>query len=412
MTVNPRVVSSELFQQRKKAASQVNSGLDDFSLVLGGPLYQIYLRTRLVKPPVELWMRRAIVIPLFAWLPLLLLSLISGTAIGGVEIPFLRDLDVHIRFLAALPLLIIAEPIVHKRMTPIVHQFIDRGIIAPEDEPRFNAIIDSTMRLRNSVTLEIVLLVISLFVGHWIWRHNVALDVSTWYAIKTGESTRLTLAGYWFAWISLPVARFILLRWYFRLFLWYRLLWQIQKLPLRLNLFHPDPGGGLGFLSGSLFAFAPVLQAHTVLLAALIGNRIWHTGANLLDFKLDTIGVMVYLLLLICTPLFFFMVHLSRARRRAAREFGILASHYVEDFRGKWTLHGLPRSEPILGNPDFQSLADLANGFQVVVQIQLVPLNKNNVIQLAAFLLLPFLPLLFTIMPIDQVLGKLLKIVL
>jgi hypothetical protein len=297
-------------------------------------------------------------------------------------------------------------------MKPLIHQFVDRGIVAPEDEARFNAIIDSTMRLRNSVTLEIILLVIAFVAGNWIWRQNLVLDVSTWYAVKSGASIQFTPAGFWFAWISLPIFRFILLRWYARLFLWYRFLWQIQRLPLRLNLFHPDRAGGLGFLSGSVFAFAPVLLAHTILLAGIIGNRILHAGARLPEFKLDILGVMVFLLLLIFTPLLFFVNHLGRARRTAFREYGILASHYVNDFRNKWTLHGLPRSEPILGSSDFQSLADLANGFEVVRQVRLTPVNKETFLRLAGILLLPLVPLLLTLMPLEELIRKILKIVL
>ena len=32
----------------------------DFSLVLGGPLYQLYLRSRLARPPLDLATRRTI----------------------------------------------------------------------------------------------------------------------------------------------------------------------------------------------------------------------------------------------------------------------------------------------------------------------------------------------------------------
>src|SRR5262245_8051715 len=32
----------------------------DFSIVLGGPLYQLYIRTRLARPPLELLIRRVL----------------------------------------------------------------------------------------------------------------------------------------------------------------------------------------------------------------------------------------------------------------------------------------------------------------------------------------------------------------
>ena len=57
----------------------MSNGVDDaesegFSLVLGGPLFQLLLRARLVKPPIDLAARRIVVISLVAWLPLLLLA--------------------------------------------------------------------------------------------------------------------------------------------------------------------------------------------------------------------------------------------------------------------------------------------------------------------------------------------------
>jgi hypothetical protein len=50
----------------------------DFSLVLGGPLYQLYLRTRLARAPIELLHRRIIAFVLITWVPLWLLTAIEG----------------------------------------------------------------------------------------------------------------------------------------------------------------------------------------------------------------------------------------------------------------------------------------------------------------------------------------------
>jgi hypothetical protein len=44
---------------------------EDLSLVIGGPLYQMYLRTRLLRPPVGQVERRIIAIAVVTWLPLL-----------------------------------------------------------------------------------------------------------------------------------------------------------------------------------------------------------------------------------------------------------------------------------------------------------------------------------------------------
>src|SRR6185436_17607496 len=103
----------------------------DFSLVLGGPLYQLFRRAHLTGDTLELIRRRILVIALVAWLPLLVLSVAEGHAWdGGVTMPFLCDVDVHVRFLIALPLLVLAEIVVHQRMRPVIRQFVERGLVA------------------------------------------------------------------------------------------------------------------------------------------------------------------------------------------------------------------------------------------------------------------------------------------
>jgi hypothetical protein len=43
-------------------------------------------------------------------------------------LPFLHDVEIHVRLLIALPLMIVAELIVHQRMRPVVAQFLERGL--------------------------------------------------------------------------------------------------------------------------------------------------------------------------------------------------------------------------------------------------------------------------------------------
>lgn len=384
----------------------------DFSLVLGGPLYQLFLRTRLVKPPLELAVRRIIGIPLLAWLPLLLLTTLAGQALGGVAVPFLLDLDAQLRFLGSLPLLIGAELIVHARLRVVVREFLDRGLIAPEDRSRLEGIVASAMRLRNSVILELLLLVLVFTGGHWLWSEHLTLDAATWYAVKTEGHAQLTPAGYWYAFVSLPIVRFIGFRWYFRLFIWYRFLWQVSRLKLRLNPLHPDRAGGLGFLDLSMYAFVPVLLAHTVLLSGVIGNRIWHVGAALPDFKLEIAGILLFLLLLVLAPLTFFFFQLAEAKRTGLREYGLLASQYVAAFRDRWITGQAPEKEALLGSADIQSLADLSNSYDVVHEMHLVPFSRHNIVQIALLSAVPLAPLALTMIPLEQMIDRALGIFL
>jgi hypothetical protein len=114
---------------------------------------------------------------------------------------------------------------------------------------------------------------------------------------------------------------------------------------------------------------------------------------------------------LVLVPLCFFLVRLERAGRKAKREYGILASRYVEDFHRKWIEERGAKGEPLLGTSDLQSLADLANAFTVVSDMRVVPLGRGTVVRLAVVLIFPLLPLALTMVPLDQIITRLIKLV-
>jgi len=386
----------------------------DFSVVLGGPLFQLVRRARLTGDALELLRRRIIVITLVAWLPLLLLSVLSGHAWGPeVRVPFLKDIEVHARLLVALPLLILAELVVHQRMRPVVRQFLERDLIAAGSREKFDAIVPAALRLRNSVVAEVLLLV-GIYIGVvFIFPRYGLLSVPTWYSTPVeGGGHRLYFAGWWYVYVSVPLFQFMLFRWYFRLCIWVRFLWQASRCELRLVPTHPDRAGGLGFLSLTAVAFAPLLAAHGALLAGFIANRIFFQGRTLLDFQIEIGVVLIFLLLAVLGPLLLFVPHLAKSRRNGLREYGTLAQRYVREFDDKWLRGAAPPGEPLVGSADIQSLADLANSFEVIRSMNTVPFTKNAVVQLAVIALLPVSPLVLTMISMDELLKRLLQVVL
>ena len=380
----------------------------DFSLVLGGPLYQMLWRAHLSGSVLELLGRRALVITLFAWLPLLLLSAFEGHLFGSQNLNFLYDIESHVRLLIALPLLILAELIVHRRIGPVVKGFLERGVVTVVDTPKFSAAIEAATRTRDSLWLEFGLMLFVLTVGHWIWRQGVAMRAASWYATPDRTGIHLTLAGYWFCFVSIPFFQFILLRWYLRLAIWFQLLWRVSRLNLRLLPTHPDRAGGIGFLGRSSYAFAPILFAQGTLLAGLIASRVLYQGESLMSFKLSLIALVGFFVLVILGPLIVFTPELARAKRRGLSEYGTLAAVYVADFHEKW-VRGGARGEDIMGTADIQSLADLGNSYAVVREMRLVPFALNDVVRLAITTAAPALPLLLTIMPLEELVTRLLK---
>jgi hypothetical protein len=381
----------------------------DFSLVLGGPLYQLFRRSHLSGDALELARQRIIIISLLAWLPLLVLSALEGQALGGsAAVPFLLDVEVHIRFLVVVPLFIAAELVVHQRMRFVVRQFLDRNLIPESAMTRFDAAIASAFRLRNSVLVEVLLIACVYIVGILIvWRQYTALATATWYAVPTAEGLKLSLSGMWFGYVSLPIYQFLLMRWYFRIFIWIRFLWQVSRIELSLVPTHPDRVGGLGFLANTVYAFTPLAVAHGAVVAGLIANRIFYLGAALPDFKIEIAVIVVFLLGIVLGPLLVFAPQLAQAKRTGNREYGTLAQRYVREFDAKWLHGGAPADEPLVGSGDIQSLADLGNSFEVVRTMQIAPITRDAIVRLAAATLVPIVPLLLTMMPLEELLKKL-----
>lgn len=389
-----------------------DGGQGDFSLVHGGPLYQLLLRSRLIRPPFGNVGWRTGVIAALAWLPLVPLTILSGRLAGGVNVPFLYDFEVHSRLLVSLPLMILAEMIVYVRMRGITAQFVERQIITAGVRPAFNALITSAMRLRNSLAVETTFLILVLLGGPYLWQHSLALSSDTWYATVTGAKLSHTPAGLWYAYVSVPIFQFILLRWYYRIFIWCRFLFQVSRLELNLVPMHPDRCCGLGFLSTIAAAFAPLLMAHSALISGFIANRIVHEGATLAAYKFELVGMAVVLLLVVLGPLCVFVPKLNEARLAGLRIYGRLASDYVVGFARKWTGGAAYDGEPLLGSADIQSLADLDNSFRIVREMSLAPFGKEAVIRFLVVIGLPLAPLALTVFSLEELIKRLVAVIL
>jgi hypothetical protein len=175
-------------QETKTSALESADGLKllrnlpEFSIVAGGPLFQSLRRVEPSGDKLKSLRRGIIIIPL--WLPLLVLSAVGGRLFGGsVAVPFLTDLEVHIRFLLALPLLLIAEVAVEQRLHAVPQEFLEENLIPENAIMRLVAAIKSTSRLCTSVLAEVLLIAFVYGVGILvIWRQYIALDTAAWYA--------------------------------------------------------------------------------------------------------------------------------------------------------------------------------------------------------------------------------------
>lgn len=358
--------------------------------------------------------RRVVVVVLLAWLPLLLLSATEGRLVDGTDVPFVRDIEAHVRMLIVIPLLLMAEVEARAFLPTVVQEFARRNLIPADAMPRYEAAVEAGSRLRNSAWAEAALLVLvyALFMGV-VWRQYGSIYASTWYSTRSGAGNDLSPAGWWYVTVSLPLVQFLILRWYLWIFAWARFQWQASRIPLRLVPTHPDRAGGLGFLEGSGYIFLMVAVAHGAIAAGPIASLIVFKGAALPEFVDELAMIVAWVIFVIYGPALFFSAQLMAAKKTGLFAFGRLAQRYVRDFDVKWLNgHSPPVNEPLIGSADIQSLADLGSAYGNVEGLRLLPMSYIAVLRLAAITLVPVAPLLLTMVPLNELLLRLFSIAL
>jgi hypothetical protein len=112
-------------------------------------------------------------------------------------------------------------------------------------------------------------------------------------------------------------------------------------------------------------------------------------------------------------PLFLFSSRLFEVQRRGLLEYGALANQYTRSFDRKWIRGEAPEGEALIGSSDIQSLADLANSFQVIREMRPAPIDLwLTVAPMVACAVAPLLPLALTVLPFAEIIAKIIKIML
>jgi len=380
--------------------------LDDFSLTKGGPFFKLMVRSGLMKPEFARPARRATFLAVFTWLPLLILSLVQGLAFDGpVELPFLWDFAVHVRFLICVPLLIIAEVLLDARTRAVVKHFVDSKLVQVKDYPAFESVVRQAGRLRDSLLAEAIIVGV-VIVGVIFLRIEYSGSASTWQVLVSEDGRIRTLAGWWYLFLAIPFFQFLVSRWVWRFLIWSHFLRSLSKMDLRLIPIHPDLAAGLGFLSPAQAKYGIIVFAVSSVIAAKIGEEILYGGASLLDYKIIIGGYVVMMLIVLLAPLLVFTPKLLMVKRRGLFEYSALGNEYTEAFDRKWIRKEVPEGEPLLGSSDIQSLADLGNSFQFVRNMRAFPIDRNSIIPIVVATVLPMLPLVLTVYPFDELVLK------
>jgi len=379
----------------------------NFSLVIGGPFYNGLRRMKLVEPAPNV-PGRILALLLFTWLPLLILAFAQGTASGGkARLPLLYDFSIYGRFFVGLPLLIVAEIVIDPWIRRVVSIFNESGIIPTETLPAYYAALKKITRLRDSGVVELILLLLASFPFFMLddleW---ISPGLTTWHGTASGG---LSAAGWWFAFVSSPILRFLLFRWLWRYLLWSMLLYRIMKLDLNLMPAHPDSLGGLGFVLNAQRHFGILFAAIGGFLAGQYGNSIAYFGATLSSTRTPIFAFVVLSVVIVLCPLLLLTPKLVVVRRTGLSRYSQLARSLTGAFDAKWV--GGPQSiqEGMLGNPDPSSLIDYVSSYNVVKDMKVFPIDKQLVMQVASEAAAPLALLWLAATPVEQIITGVLK---
>jgi hypothetical protein len=148
------------------------------------------------------------------------------------------------------------------------------------------------------------------------------------------------------------------------------------------------------------------------MLAGWIASRVLYGGRSLLSFKMEAAGFIGFFVLFILGPLLMFTPRLARTKRAGSAEYGLLANRYVFGFEEKWIRSGSLDINELLGTGDIQSLADLGNSYSVVREMSIVPFGLEDIVTLAIATATPLLPLTLTIFSLEELLIRIVKVIL
>jgi hypothetical protein len=279
--------------------------------------------------------RRALMTVAVGWLPLVLLTALRGDLVGtDTTNSFILDFGAQGRFLLASPLLVLAEALCVPRLAAIARNFIDSGLVSQTERLRYDAAVDSSQRLMNSRVVDVVLIGLAYALVFALVEASPPGMLPSWHCRLNPFAP--SLAGWWGWLVSLPLLLVLQLGWLWRIGVWTRFLWLMNRLQLQLEPQHPDHAAGLAFVGRSLEAFLRIGFIVGIISAGPVANQVVHHHASPQQFKSVPIGAAIVVTLLCAGPLLLFARRLLEERHRGELQYGGLALRMDKRLRLKY----------------------------------------------------------------------------
>jgi hypothetical protein len=372
---------------------------EEFSL-FGGPLHRLGARLGLVRGGTNAF-ALGVTLGLLSWSILLALAFIEGV---GHKFFSLSVIAAHVRLLVVIPLFFLCESLLDSRLREFVSLIVRSGVVPQNALPALESEIARTGRWRDSWLPEVMCLVATVLVT--LFAARLHLSGKTVGADPSGAISEFRLAGLWYWIVCLPLVRFLVFRWLWRIALWCCFLWRVAKLELHLVPTHPDGAAGLGYLEVVQTYFTPLILAISAVMSASIAEEI-SSGVSVFEAIYPALAITLILdLALILLPACIFAFKLRACQEKGLSDYMAFAARYVNDFEKKWLNPSDVPAEPLLGTADLQSLADLSNSVGIVRNMRWVPTSTRQLITVLIAALLPMAPLFLFKYPVAELVQR------
>ena len=391
----------------EKSKQSDSANYDGFSLVSGGLIYSLMSFIGKSDKPSETRKKRALAITLITWLPLLLLTLMAGAQhADGEGVTFLKDFEIHIRFLFAVPFLVLIERMVDKSFIEYIKT--SDNLVIQEEQPAYNKLVSNLDKLSNLYLPEIIILLAIYSLIFIRWNDPSLFDNTKNYLMNPNDGT-YTIAGIYYLFVSFPVFQLLFFRWVWRWLIWVYSIFKISRFTFQIEAPNIDQMAGLTYTNLVPLLFSFIFFSLSAVLASNIGYEIIYDGTSLKSYYMDILFYTIFVAAVLYSPLLFFIPLLIRTKTSAIHRLGNLVATHNHDFMQKWIYNNSPPNEEILGSVDASSLADMNGGYQPAINMKLVPISFNMFLLSCIVIIVPFIPLIFTYYSIKDLFSLVMK---
>jgi hypothetical protein len=353
---------------------------------------------------------RAVLVVLFGWVPLVVLSAISDVINGGSSLSILlRDVGSYARYIVAAPLFIIAEATCFPKYQRIIAHLCDSGIIPERDQGRYERLVHSSSKMLRSGTIEAALFGLAYALTAYLHATRSQAAAIAWSYTSPPE---LSLAGTWHLFVTIPLFLVLLFGWVWRHIVWAQFLWSVSRMDLQLVGTHPDLCGGLRFLSTTMRGYRPLAVACAATVAGGIANNAIHAGVPVMAYRDPMIAVILVVVTIIAAPLLVFVPVMKRLRAAATFNYGRLAAKFGRQVEEKWVSRREENRPEDLTVEDFSTTNDLYTMVGNVFKTKIVPVSVESLRDLMIVTAMPFLVVLLASFPVKTIFDALIKLVI